>query len=122
LIHLLFSHIGIYPYYGAITATLIGYGLSIYITLHILNKKYNFDYHETIKLLPKLFISLFVLIIIANIFEHFIVGVTSRISIILLIITFGLFALMLYYLMNKSTLEKLIKINIFKKLKINKKH
>ena len=43
--------------YGAIFAAFIGYSSSIFTTLYILNKKYNFKYNETINLLPKYILS-----------------------------------------------------------------
>ena len=43
--------------YGAIFAAFIGYSSSIFTTIYILNKKYNFKYNETINLLPKYILS-----------------------------------------------------------------
>lgn len=44
----LFNKLGIYPFYGAILATTIGYLLSLAIPLYTLHHKYNFSYKETL--------------------------------------------------------------------------
>ena len=119
---LLFNKIGIYPYYGALTATLIGYTASILITLKYLNKKYKFDYTPTFKLLPRLFGSLLILILLALTYEHFITNISSRLLSIVLVIIFGIIALIIYYLLNKNTLNNLIQIKFLKKIKEKFKH
>lgn len=120
---LLFNKIGIYPYYGALTATVIGYVSSIIITLTILNKKYKFNYTETIKSLPKLLFSLIIVCSIAIIYQHFINVINSKGLILLLILIIGIITLAIYYLINRKTLDSLIQLKfidkIKKKLKIN---
>lgn len=46
---LLANKLGTEPYYGASVATAIGYTLSIYMALHVLKKKYDFDFTSTRK-------------------------------------------------------------------------
>lgn len=54
---LLFDQMGMNVSYGAITAALIGYTLSIVTSLGILKKKYLFRFDQTFKRLPKYIIS-----------------------------------------------------------------
>ena len=54
---LFFDKIGMNVSYGAITAALIGYTLSIVISMGILRKKYLFRFDQTFKRLPKYIIS-----------------------------------------------------------------
>lgn len=54
---LLFDQMGMNVSYGAITAALIGYTLSIVTSLEILKKKYLFRFAQTFKRLPKYIIS-----------------------------------------------------------------
>ena len=67
----LFNHMGIYPYYGAITATVVGYLISLGIPLIILNKKEKIKYTDTFKKLPKLLGTIFVFIVICLIYKKF---------------------------------------------------
>ena len=106
---LLFNKLGIYPYYGAITATLIGYLISIIIPLIYLKEKENFNYNNVLNSLPRLFISYAILIIICLIYETLIHNVTNRLLLILLIAIIGLVCLLLYYLLNKNVILTIIK-------------
>ena len=117
---LLFNHMGIYPYYGAITATLIAYSISIFYTLRYLNKTHNFDYSDTIKKIPRLLLSIALLILLGLSYEKLISCVTSTLPMICLVGVFGLVFLLLYYLINKDLLKNIIKLNILSKL--HKKH
>ena len=112
---LLFSKLGIYPYYGAITATVIGYTVSVIIPLVTLKRKYNLEYSSTIKLLPKLFISYVVLILLCLIFKYLIIGITSRLLLVLLILLIGLILLVVYYYLNKKEINVIIKSEKLKK-------
>ncbi len=51
---LLFSKIGLPPFFGAITATMCGYLISIKIATHHLKKKHDMDYKPTLLMLAKL--------------------------------------------------------------------
>ncbi len=114
---LLFNKIGIYPYYGALTATVIGYTASIFITLKYLNKKFKFDYKPTFKLIPRLIISLLILIVLGVTYECLITNITNKVIIVLLVALFGIVALLIYYLLNKNILNSIIKIKFLEKIK-----
>lgn len=106
---LLFNKLNIYPYYGAITATLIGYLISIIIPLVILYKKDNFSYTSITKKLPKLFISYIVIIFICIGYNYLIKNITNRIIDILLLMFIGVISLIIYYLFNKFEINDIIK-------------
>ncbi len=67
----LFNHIGIYPYYGAITATVVGYLISLGIPLIVLNKKEKIKYTDTFKKLPRLIGTILVFIAICLVYRKF---------------------------------------------------
>lgn len=60
---LLFNKLGLNVSYGAITAALLGYSLSMVISLYTLRKKYNFSFKATITRLPHYIISWVIFII-----------------------------------------------------------
>ena len=106
---LLFNKIGIYPFYGAILATTIGYILSLIIPLYTLHHKYNFSYKETVKSIPKLILTIAILIAICLIIKPVIFNHINGKFYMLLVLGFiGLICLILYYLMNKDLLNKLL--------------
>ena len=105
----LFNKLGIYPFYGAILATTIGYILSLIIPLYTLHHKYNFSYKETVKSIPKLILTIAILIAICLIIKPLIFNhVTGKFYMLLALGFIGLICLMLYYLMNKDLLNKLL--------------
>lgn len=53
---LLFDKIGLPPFWGAITATILGYLISIKIATHHLKKKHNMNYASTFKMFLKIMI------------------------------------------------------------------
>ena len=63
---ILFNKIGISPFYGAISATLVGYTVSIAIVLVALNKEHKMNYQSTLSVFTKLIVptSLMVIAII----------------------------------------------------------
>lgn len=117
----LFNKIGIYPFYGAILATTIGYLLSLAIPLYTLKHKYNFNYTDTIKSIPKLIVTIVILVIIciglrSIVFTH----VTGKLPELIALAIIGILSLIIYYLLNKDLLNQLIGdkfINKFKRKK-----
>lgn len=53
---LLFHKLSWYPFYGALTATMIGYSVSIFIGLKTINKECNISYRDTLQKLMKILI------------------------------------------------------------------
>lgn len=112
---LLFNKLGIYPFYGAITATLIGYIISILIPLIVLKTKYNLNYSTTGKMVPKLFLSYIIMIIIATLLNKLIFNITNKLLIIGSLLIIGIILVIIYYLLNKKEINDIIGLNIKRK-------
>lgn len=114
----LFNYLGIPPYYGAILASAIGYTLSLGIPLTTLHKKYKFDYKQTLKSLPKLFITIIILVIIAILIKEYIfIHITRKIYTLIALAITGLALAAIYYLMNRKLLNDLLGERILSKFK-----
>lgn len=126
-IMLLYNKIGIPPFLGAITSSIIGYLLSIIIIFVALKKECKLNYTETFKVLGKLIIPvvamIFVVLICMNIVP---VTLSSKLSCIIFIsinaIAGGVIYLFFVYklgiiesVLGKDTFNKLIKKLHFKK-------
>ena len=118
----LFDKLGIYPFYGAILATTIGYILSLAIPLVVLHKKYKFDYSKTIKTLPKLLLNIAILVIACLLIRNLISNVTGRLNLLFLLALIGISCAVIYFFLNRTLIVDLIgdKLNKFKRKK-NKK-
>ena len=98
---LVFYNLGINVSYGAITAALIGYTLSIGISLLVLYKKYKFRFNQTLKRLPKYIMSWLVFIIIIVLLEQLIpTTLTNRLIQIPIIIIYGIISFITYIYIN----------------------
>ena len=97
---LLFNKLNIYPYYGAITATLIGYLVSLIIPLTALKIKINLNYSRTLHKLPKLFLVYALMIFLSLLYRGIIINVENRILLIPLIGIMGIILVVLYYFYN----------------------
>ncbi len=115
----LFNLLGYYPYYGAITSTIIGYSISIMIIVILFRIKYNFKFKLLFKNLCKelmpLIISFIVLIIVKNNIQ-FNSSRLIQISVLLIfsIITFGIYLLITY---KNKLLNNVLGDNILQKIK-----
>ena len=111
---LLFNKLGIYPYYGAITATVIGYIISLTIPLYNLYKKENFNYKDTVVKLPKIAFSATLLVLTACLLKNILPKFTGYIGTIIYlaiagIITFGIYYALNYKIINSILLDKIKK-------------
>lgn len=105
----LFNKIGIYPFYGAILASAIGYSLSLSIPLFTLHHKYKFSYKDTLKTIPKLLISILILVTLCLIIKPIIFNkITSKLLMLIALAIIGLLCLVIYFILNKDLLIKLI--------------
>lgn len=96
---LLANSLGFEPYYGASIATILGYSLSLFIALKILNKKYHFDYTSTKKKLFDLVYSIGLFIIVIQGLKLFIpTNITSRLMQIPILGTYGIVSFGIYFL------------------------
>ncbi len=83
--------------WGAIFAAFIGYSTSIGVSLYILNKKYKFEYQETIKVLPK-YIASWIIFIISIILLKLLIptNLDGRLVQIPILIAYGLISFSIY--------------------------
>lgn len=78
---LLFHQIGLAPWMGAIVATILGYGTSIFLALYILHKKHHLSYQSVLKLLRKIVIPLGAMILVVLLLRSVLpVDYTSKLS------------------------------------------
>ncbi len=105
---ILFNNLGIYPYYGAIAATLIGYIISLIIPFVNLKKEFHLEYANTLKKLPKILLVYAFMIFLSLIYRGIIINIESRILLILLLAIFGIILLTIYILINKNELLELL--------------
>ena len=98
---LLFHRLGINVSYGAISAALVGYMLSISISLIILYKKYGFRFKKTVKRLPLYIVSWFVFVLVILLLKVFIPvdmkGVLIQIPILMV---YGIVSFFVYLCLN----------------------
>ena len=111
---LLFNYLGIYPYYGAITATIIGYTISLIIPLITLNKQFKLDYKDTLIKLPKLFGSYIIMIFLSLIYRGIINYINTRLLLIILIMIIGIILLIIYFILNKKEINEILGKDITK--------
>lgn len=112
----LFNNLNWPPYYGAITATLIGYALSLIIVLISLSKTDKLNYSETFKKLPKQFMKTLLLLSVCLVFRYFINDITNRIILLFIMGCIGSSFVIIYYLLNKEVIDDILGKDFFKKL------
>ena len=98
---LLFNKLGLNVSYGAITAALIGYTLSITTSLYTLKKKYNFNFKFTLNRLPSFVIS-WVIFIISILLLKLIVptNINGRIINMFILMIYGIICFAVYVFIN----------------------
>ncbi len=117
---LLFNKWHLYPYYGAITSTILGYLTSLIIPLFVLKFKYHLSYEDTLKKIPKLLLVYILMIFLSLIYRGIINNIVNRIYLILLLGIIGIILLVIYYFLNKKEIEEIVGSNIMKKIKRRK--
>ena len=105
---LLFDKLNIYPFYGAIAATIIGYTISLTIPLINLKKEFKINFKETLNKLPKLFGVYIIMILLSLIYRGIINNVNSRILLIILLGIIGIILIVIYYLLSKKEIEQIL--------------
>ena len=114
---LLFNNLNIYPYYGAITATLLGYTISLIIPLVTLKRKYHLNYKDTFNKLPKLLLSYIIMMVLSLISCGIIKNVNSRLILIILLAIIGIILLIIYFYLNKKEINDITDNKINKIIK-----
>lgn len=98
---IIFHKLGYNASYGAITAALIGYSLSILISLNTLKKKYYFHFNSTIKRLPKYIISWISFTIVILVLKLFIpTTLENRFIQIPILALYGIISFLIYIYIN----------------------
>lgn len=98
---LLVHNLGYEASYGAILAALIGYSVSIIISLVVLKKKYGFNFSDTRKKLPSYVISWIVFEIVIILLKLFVpTDLDSRLIQIPILLLFGLLSFGIYLLIH----------------------
>ncbi len=121
----IFNSIGIYPFYGAITTTILGFTLSSIFSIYRLKKKYDIDLTPTYKVAKKIIFAIVLMLISMFILRIFIpLKVKGRIISIFITIIYTLVGASSYllYVYKTGTLKEIFgekTINVIeKKLKI----
>ncbi len=112
---LLFDHLGIHAFYGAITATLLGYSISVLYGAKKLKEEENMRYSFK-KISKNLFITLITLIPLNILLGSILNNINNRLTLILVIGLFGLLSVNIYYVINNKLLENIFGKNMIKKI------
>lgn len=98
---LLFNKLDFNVSYGAITAALIGYTLSIITSLYILKKKYQFNFNKTIKRIPYYIISWTIFIISILLLKQILpTNLSERLIQIPILAIYGIISFSIYIFIN----------------------
>ncbi len=131
---ILANYIGIGVYYGAVTATLISFAISIYIGLHAISLEHKMSYKETYKQIAKILIPAIAMTAVLLILNQFLpFNVYSRTSSVKLILINAIIGGIIYIglsiklkipqeIFGGKDLEKIIKKLTFGKFKIKSKN
>jgi len=118
----LFNYIGLEAFYGAIFATAIGLSTSVIIALIYLKKELNFNYKDTLKILPKSILNIFILVIVDILLSLILpINSTSRLIQIINICILAIVTIPLYFILNRQSLKEILPdkfIKLLKKLKL----
>lgn len=116
----LFHNLKLPAYYGATTATLMGFLLSNTLSIIYLKKYMEFNYKETFKTIPRFIISVIILVIMLYGFNKILpVNTPSRLIQIFNLLVSGIICGGVYLLINFKHIKVLLPQKILKKLKIN---
>ena len=102
-----FNYLGMHAFYGAIVATIIGYSISLIIPIISLKKEFKMNFSNTLKNLPKLFIIYIIMIVLSLTYRGIISIVDSRMYLCLLLLIFAILLLLIYIMLNKTTIEEI---------------
>ena len=98
---ILFYRLGANVSYGAITAALIGYTLSIAISLIVLYRKYDFRFDSTLKRLPKYIFSWFLFVLTIIVLKLVIpTTLENRLLQVPILIVYGVISFLVYIYVN----------------------
>lgn len=116
----LFDSIGLYPFYGSISATLIGLTVSFVTNLVVINKTIKLDIRVFFKKMFKFVYPLIIMIISLILMKRFIVfNLTSRFGAIITIALYGFVGAIIYFFITikNGVFKDIFGDKLFKKLK-----
>lgn len=119
----LYNNIGIRPFWGATTATLLGLSTSVITNIIVINKTVNLDFKGFFKKMFKFIYPLVLMIIVLISMKKIIpLIVISRFNAILLISIYGLVGMIIYFSLTikNGIFEEIFGDKIFKKIKVKK--
>ena len=100
---LLFDKLGLNVSYGAVVAALLGYTVSIIISMSTLKNKYGFEFTTTKKRLPKYIASWIIFILVILIMKLFIpTNINSRLLSIPILFVYGIVSFLIYIIINRK--------------------
>ncbi len=117
---LLFSKMGIPPFLGAITSSIVGYSTSILFILFKLKKECHLKYNDTIKTLGKLIIPITAMIVVVLITRWLVpINYDSRLSSIVYIAINAIIGAIVYFIISykMGIMEKVLGSSMMKKIK-----
>lgn len=119
----LFNNLGLYPFWGATFATLLGLTTSIITNLIVINKTIGLDLKAYFKKMFKFIYPFIIMIIVLLIMRQFIfINVTSKLNAIILISIYALIGAGIYFVMTikNGIFSYIFGDKLFKKLKKSK--
>lgn len=99
-----FNKMGLPAFYGAITATILGFLTSTLISIIVLKKTYKINFEETIKEILNIFMAVIVMLLVLFVLKQFIsIGTSSRLIAILIVALYAIVGLVVYILILHKT-------------------
>ena len=112
-----FYSINFPPYYGTITASIIGYLVSIIICLVVLRRKYKINFEEVVNNFVNIMCAAFLMVLVLFIFKLFIpISSTNRIMNLVIILGYAVIGIIVYFVYGhySKLTNKVFGKNIFK--------
>lgn len=127
---LLYSKIGIPPFLGAVSASIIGYSLSIIIALVSLKAKCKLKYRTTVKRVIRMIVPTMAMVLVVLLLQRIVpVDYNSKLSCVIFVALNGILGAIIYFLIafkmrivekvfGKATLNKILKKLTFGKISV----
>ncbi len=122
---LYFDSIGLRPYYGSITATIIGYSVSLIICMYALSKRYNINYKDTFKEFFRVIVGVLFMVLSLALLKVFVpILVSNRFMNILVIALYSIIGALVYFLVmiKLGTVKRIFGEEILSKFKRKAAH
>ena len=120
----LYNSIGLYPFYGATTATLIGLSVSFITNLIVINKTIKLDFKGYFKKMFKVIYPLVIMIIVLVVMKQFISvsNINNRFNSAIIIMIYGLVGALIYFSLTikNGVFKEIFGDKLFKKLRRKK--